>query len=184
MSDSFQLLVDVDAILEEAPFLAESVVNRLDQLGLIVGPLDSECVLGGVGYRPGARAAKLYRPSPREGRFWELKTCGVEPITKRSFNEWMQCDYLECHACRPKFEPFCEELGNRVVIAIGEWMNQTAPGLLRCPRCGVGRTIDSWSASPPIGFGNLFFRFWNWPPFDLPAWKTDVPALVQRGDEA
>ena len=35
-------------------------------------------VLGEHGYRPGLAVADLYRGERREGRFWELLTCGVD----------------------------------------------------------------------------------------------------------
>jgi hypothetical protein len=35
-------------------------------------------VLGEHGYRPGLAVTGLYRGERREGRFWELLTCGVD----------------------------------------------------------------------------------------------------------
>jgi hypothetical protein len=31
-----------------------------------------------------------------------------------------------------------------------------------------------------LGFGNLSFTFWNWPPLDKPSWKIDIPARVKE----
>jgi hypothetical protein len=52
MSEHFEMLVDVDVTSEDAERLANSVVDRLRSLGLISGSLNSDCVLGKMGYPP------------------------------------------------------------------------------------------------------------------------------------
>ena len=44
---------------------------------------------------------------------------------------------------------------------------------------GEKHSVTEWRFKPPLGFGNLSFRFWNWPPLDSPSWRIDIPALVR-----
>lgn len=183
MSDSFEMLVDVDATTEEAEGLSRAVLNRFRKLRLITGRANGNCVLGGKGYRPGPAVPKRYKLRRRECRFWELVTCGVEPHIGQGFNEWVLgpvCEGFTCSACGAEIKPFGQEFGDAIGQAIGEWMDRSGPGLLRCPRCGEGRSIAEWQCKPPLGFGNLALRFWNWPPLASPAWKIDIAAVVRE----
>jgi hypothetical protein len=182
MSDSFEMLVDIDATAQEAEPLASAVVDRLRNLGLISGSLNSDCVLGKMEYRPGPAVPDSYVLEPREGRFWELHTCGVEPKIGRGFNMWALgpvCGGLTCPSCRFHVQPFDAELGDVVGAAINEWLEQTGPALVRCPRCHQQLSIAEWECKPPLGFGNLSFKFWNWPPLDSSSWKIDIAAIVR-----
>jgi hypothetical protein len=183
MSDNFEMLVDVDATAEEAEDVSRTVLNRLRKLGLIIGKATGHCVLGGKGYRPGPAVADSYKLRKRESRFWELVTCGVEPRVGRGFNEWALgpvCEGFTCSACGAEIEPFGDEFGNAVGIAIGEWMHQSGSSLLRCPPCGKERPIVEWQCRPPLGFGNLSLRFWNWPSLDSSSWKIDITGIVRE----
>ncbi len=183
MSDSFEMLVDVDATLDEADGLQRAVIDRFRTLGLITGELDPDCVLGGRGYHPGPAIPQFYDRDEREGAFWELRTCGVEPQVRRSYNFWAlgpACEGLTCPACRTTVKPLNDEFGDAVGEALGEWDNESGPALLTCPQCSQSQTITEWQCHPPLGFGNLSFRFWNWPPLDLPSWKIDIAGIVRE----
>lgn len=182
MSDNFEMLVDVDASSEDAERLANHVVDRLRNLGLISGSLSGDCVLGGTGYRPGPKVPDSYVLEPREGRFWELRTCGVEPKIGRGFNMWALgpvCEGLTCTSCRFHIQPFDDELEESVGKAINEWLEQTGSALVRCPRCCQQRSIAEWECKPSLGFGNLSFTFWNWPPLNSSSWEIDIAAIVR-----
>ncbi|HVS34489.1 MAG TPA: hypothetical protein VMS17_02840 [Gemmataceae bacterium] len=183
MSDNFEMLVDVEATSENAERLSRAVLDRLRQLDLIVGEANADCVLGGTGYRPGPAVPSLYICGEREGRFWELRTCGVEPKVGRSFNYWALgpvCEGFTCSQCRAVLEPFGAEFGDFVGKAFGEWLDRRGPGLLRCPRCAGERSIAEWQCKPPLGMGYLSFRFWNWPPLNSPEWKVDIGAIIRE----
>ena len=183
MSDNFEMLVDVDATSRDSDQLASTVVDRLRNLGLISGSLNRDCVLGTMGYRTGPAVPDSYEQLAfPENRFWELRTCGVEPKTGKGFTMWALgpvCEGFTCTSCRSHVEPFGDELGDSVGEAINEWLEQTGPALVRCPRCGQQRSIAQWECKPPLGFGNLSFTFWNWPPLDSSSWKIDIAAIVR-----
>lgn len=183
MSDRFEMLVDVDATPSQAEGVARAVLSRFRSLGLITGGASPDCVLGGAGYRPGHAVAGLYRRQAGEVRFWELGICGVEPGVGRRMNEWAlgpSCEGFVCPACGAGIEPvdgaFVDAIGN----AVGEWMDESGRDLVSCPACRQKRAVTEWQCRPPFGFGNVSFRFWNWPPLDSPSWKIDIPAVVRE----
>jgi hypothetical protein len=183
MSDNFEMLVDVDATPSQADEVARAVLDRFRNLGLITGDANPDCVLGGTGYRPGHAVAELYKRRKREGRFWELVTCGVEPHVGRGFNEWAlgpSCEGFVCPACGAGIEPFDDAFADAIGKAVGEWMDESGPALVPCPECRNKRSIAEWQCNPPFGFGNVSIRFWNWPPLDSPSWKIDIPGIVRE----
>jgi hypothetical protein len=52
--------------------------------------------------------------------------------------------------------------------------------MVLCPRCAAASAVQEWRFSNHLGFVYLAFVFWNWPPFDEPGWKVDVPALISE----
>jgi hypothetical protein len=177
------MLVDVEATADEAEQLSCAVLDRFRDVGLIAGTLTRECALGGEGYPPGPAIPDLYALEGDEGPFWQLITSGVEPRVGRDFNEWALgpvCEGFTCSTCRAEIEPFSDEMGDSVAKAVAAWIDQTGSILVTCPRCGSTRPITEWECKPPLGFGNLAFRFWNWPPLDLPSWKLDIVAIVRE----
>lgn len=183
MSDNFEMLVDVEATPKHAEGIARAVLGRFRELGLITGRANSECVLGGTGYRPGPAVASSYKLRKRECRFWELVTCGVEPQVGRAFNEWAlgpSCEGFVCPACGARIEPFGDSFMDAIEKAIGEWMDQSDSADVPCPACGKKRPITEWGCKPPLGFGNVSFRFWNWPPLDSSSWRLDIAEIVRE----
>jgi|GEM_PF-1644074 len=184
MGDSFRMLVDLDASLEEADPLAGAVLAHFREIGLITGTPNPDCVLGGEGYRPGPALPKLYVLKEHQFPFWgELGTNGVEVTVGRHFNVWAvgpSFQGLICPACNANFEWDDEAFKGSLGKAIGEWHHRSGPGQLACPRCGKAPAITKWHCKPPFGFGNLSFTFWNWPALDSPSWKIEIPALVKQ----
>ena len=183
MSNWFEMLVDGEAEIEEAEVLSCAVLDRFRRLGLITGSANPDCVFGGTGYRPGPALAESYTPKEHEFSFWELVKCGVEPQVRRGLNEWALgpvCEGFICPSCGVDMEPSGSTFWNSVWKAIGEWKRQSGSALLRCLQCGRDRSITEWQCRPPLGFGNLSFRFWNWPRFDSPGWKIDITAIIRE----
>src|SRR5215471_529768 len=120
MSDSFEMLVDTDATVEEAEAVLRAILDRFRKLGLITGKLNKGCVLGGKGYRPGPAIAELYKLRKGEYPFWELVTSGVEPQTGRDLNEWALgevCEGISCSSCGSLIQPFDEPFATAVARA-------------------------------------------------------------------
>ncbi len=183
MSDGFEMIVDSDVTIEEAAIVAESVLALLRAQGLVAGEANAHCVLAGSGYQPGPALSKAYIPEAHEPPFWRLTTCGVEPRVGRDFNQWAlgpSCEGFTCPTCEARFEPDDEDLDPAVAEAIGQWMDESGPAIVPCPRCNKEMPITQWRCEPPLGFGNLSFVFWNWPPLCSPSWQIDILDLVRK----
>ena len=177
MGDSFEMVVDVDVSVEDAEAKAKDVLEHLTSIGLIASEPTDDCVLSGLGHRPGEFISTLYKLEPGELPFWELVTCGVESNAERNFNFWAvgpAFEGLTCPSCgstvvRPE-ESFMDAVGR----AIGAWCKETTEPEVTCPNCSAGHSITRWVCRPPLGFGNLSFTFWNWPSLDSIAWRIDI----------
>jgi hypothetical protein len=176
------MLVDEDVSLADAPAVSANVIAAFRDRQLITGDLTPDCVLGGTGYRLGPAVPTIYTPEPNEGRFWELMTSGVQPSVQRSFNHWAlgpSCEYFVCPSCDQKHSRSDSPIWDAIFEAVGHWHEPNGDATILCPACGNAANLTEWHSRPPLGFGNLSFRFWNWPPFDLPSWKVDIPELVR-----
>lgn len=182
MSDSYQAIVDLDVTLEDSDVFAKQALDTLINEGLIQATLDPEATLGGNGgYRPSERIWQLYSLGEHESDFWNLITNGVEVETGPWFNMFgTTClEGITCPQCGAGFE-LNGTFGDRFGDAVGEFINGNPSPLVDCPECQKEIPAPEWNAKPHLGFSNLAIKFWNWPLFDSPGWKLDIPELIQR----
>lgn len=182
MSDNFEMLIDPEVSLAEATALAQQVVTMLRDRRLIIGELSTDCVLGGAGYPVGPAVREIYQLAPNEGEFWTLLTSGVEPVIRRTCNLWAlgpSCEMFVCPMCDTTHADLTGQLGDRIFAAIDHWQQQEGDTKVTCTNCNAACQITEWHSKPPLGFGNLAFRFWNWPPFDSSSWTVDLPQLFR-----
>src|SRR5262249_34849580 len=145
--------------------LSRGVLNCFRELGLIGGSANRDCALGGLAYRPGKGVPKSYKVGEREFPFWELATCGVEPVVGRGCNWWALGPCWEgvvCPSCGTHYEQFDDPICNALRKAATEWIDDSGRALVQCRRCQKSRPIAEWQFKNPLGLGNLSFRFWNW----------------------
>lgn len=183
MSDSYQAVIVCGVQPHESSALAGDVITRLAADGIIQTSADSYSILGnGIGYRPGPNVESLYKLGANEGAFWTLKTNGVEVCTDRWINQLgFSCiDGFSCPLCAA-FYPLDDHLvADRFVKAIGSYLDGRDELEVLCPACNAPATAPLWKTTPHLGFANLAFQFWNWPPLDGDSWKVDIPALIAQ----
>jgi hypothetical protein len=182
MSDSVQMLVDADVSIEQAKDTSRAVVAEFRRRGLITGRASGAGVLSGKGYYPGPSVPGLYALQKGEYRFWELVTCGLQANVGRGFNEWAlgpACEGFSCPSCGAEIPPFDDDFDDAISAAVQQWLDDSGPARVPCPHCSKKTAVTKWICEPPLGFGNLSFRFWNWPAFDEPAWKLKIADLVR-----
>ena len=158
MGDWFQTIVDKDASVEEAEILAYEIRDWLIDRGIIQATM-TDCVLGGDGrgYPPGPNYAGAVG-SGDHSSFLQLWTNGLELIVGRTvFDSGQGGNTVLCPKCQT---PQANHI--QWVDAVGEWYEGKA-ALLLCPHCKTATPITEWVFDPPWGFGNLGFKFWNWP---------------------
>ena len=183
MSERFQMLVDQDVKIEEASDLLARVLHRYRDDGLIMGEANAACVLGGEGYRPGPAIPEVYKLRRSEIPFWELKTCGIELQVGRTFNYWAygpSCEGLSCPLCKAEYAPGDEQLSDLFSDAVGQWVQESGPALVRCAFCAGEVPLTEWLWRPPLGFGNLSFTFWNWPSLSSPSWRISIQEITEE----
>ncbi len=177
MGDQFQMLVDPVVAEDEAGDLCQVIIDRFRQLELIVGELDPD-----AGYKPGPGVAHFYRPrAGKRGFPYELIMNGVESHVGRDLNVWAfgpVCQGFDCPHCREHFPQTDKDFFRAASDAIGRWFDRSDSFDLACPRCGQRTAITRWQCTPPLGFGNLSFQFWNWPRLDYPEWQIDLRKVV------
>jgi len=181
MSEYFMMLADVDATPSQAEGIVRAVLDRFRNLGLITGDADPDFVYGGPRYRPGHALAELYEYDKHRSPFWETYNCSLEFNANRYFNGWalnLSEKGFICPACgAAPFDP--GDAWKSIGKAVEEWMDESGPSLVPCPECRKTYSITEWRHDPPLGFCNVSFTFWNWPPFDSPPWKIDIPWIVR-----
>jgi hypothetical protein len=161
MSSYFQIIVDRDATLDEAKHLADTVLAVVVKRGVVdPTPIDET-----TGRWPG------YPPGPNYESIIDEAGSGEDKYRPGGMEIIIGKTVFHSGGIGPT-EPVCPRCGTRQayddgsdawISAIDEWFAETGPGLLRCPNCGHTEPITEWPLDPPWGFGNLGFKFWNWP---------------------
>ncbi len=158
MGDWFQIIVDREASPGEAERLASEIRDWLAGWGIVQNTM-TNCVLGGdgQGYAPGPEYRQVV-DFDHHHNIQILKTNGLQITVGRMVFHPGQGDYtVSC----PKCHTACVQ--SEWNKAIGEW-NKGQTGTLYCPICKQSTPITEWTFEPMWGFGNLGFKFWNWPP--------------------
>jgi hypothetical protein len=134
---------------------AESIRNWLIENNVIQSVL-SDCVLSsGLGYSIG-NEAKLVVKEPNflpNG----LKANGMEIITQRTIFHADELDTIVCPECKSAIP----EAG---IEAFASYHNDGNSNL-KCSVCKAVINLNNLIISPVLGFCDLGFTFWNWPPF-------------------
>ncbi len=171
MSDSYLTIVPDAVESDEAEALAEFVLDYLVSRR-IVRQEPSDCALG-LGHAPGTRFQEAI-----EGDDFGLKsllTNGMEVIIERSVfhNGFNGLERIDCPSCGADVHD--TPWGNW----LDEWFRNTGKDRMACPNCKVQRSITEYTFHPIWGFGNLGFKFWNWPPLQM-EFIREIERLVKR----
>ena len=167
MSDHYHCIVDRDAQLNEATQLSALILDWLME-EQIVQAERSDCVLSDrLGYRPGRNFMNATGEDENrnvmnmhyEG-FRTSVTNGLDIIAHREVSLDLEDDMgrAVCNGCGTTNTN--DDAWSR---AVQEWYDDSGEGLLACESCGKTQRVVEWPHQPPIGFGALTFKFWNWP---------------------
>lgn len=187
---NYGAVVDVEAALDDARSLAQRVIERLIAEGIISQTLKADTNQRKPRYCPGSRLAELFRASPVEQarQHRGLGFNGVEICAERldRFLALPRFREVVCPRCSANCAMEGQIAEGCIMHVWGDYFAQafdyfiqgTGEPLVECPACGQCSPVLSWHTEPHLGSANLSFVFWNWPPFDSPAWKIDIPKLV------
>jgi hypothetical protein len=172
VGDTFEVVVDVEATLGEAPELAEAVLHWLVAEG-VVEAAQSDAALGtDLSHRPGPKHRIAVRDTDHGYDIAGLRTNGLGIEIGRTVFYPIQGEP------GPAVCPLCSHVVVLVdpvtrrdtpdlelfIDAVGDWYDG-GDGTVLCPNCGSAITINEWQwlGDWPIVVGNLGFKFWNWP---------------------
>lgn len=163
MADYYQTIVDTRAGLEEADHLARHVVELLSGRGVVAPSPSDE---GGYDRGPQAtdisQADLAARPPRHESIppvYSHLQVLVGRMTHSVDLSEF-RVPPAQCPACAWDLE---DPDGNWQA-ALQLWLGGDDESGLLCAACGRESPIAAWVYDTGFGFGNLAFRFWNWPP--------------------
>lgn len=160
MAEYFQTIIDTGARPDEADHLARHVVEFLSGKGIIAPTPDQE-----GGYRRGDRALEIATEATRPPHetippvhfHLQVMIGRAAHASDLSSTERPQARCPECAALLQDQDDSWRE-------AEREWLAGDDDASLDCQTCNIGGKLVDWDHDTGYGFGNLAFRFWNWPP--------------------
>ena len=173
MSDSAQIIVDIDATESDAERLATKVVKHMVARGIVAAGL-SDCALSGDGHAPGPSAAGVVNATASEcKRAFALGANGLAVSTERQvFHTVENGVELRCDKCKVTFEP-----DEKYEAAAENWFDGNEKARFACPTCKQELLVKEWDGPFVLGLGSLGFEFNNWPPLK-PEFVSEIAALL------
>jgi tetratricopeptide (TPR) repeat protein len=183
--DAFQWVVDIQATAQDSASSARTITDWLISAG-IVDAERTPCVPGkSGGYAPGASwqtavaeafppdylaasrrtTARARRRRPRNDR--QRRFHGVEIAVGPAARHSLTVRTVTCPRCatnvRMRMNGHLTANWEDLEDAISFWQ-EGGPGIWTCPACDDSVSLRDWQFDPPMAFGHLALRFWNWPP--------------------
>jgi len=171
VSDSSQIIVDVEASEADAAKLGQRILQHLIA-EKIVEAAESDSILGDTpGHRPGPGAAAVVTGSMKMPM--RLATNGLAVhVGRQVFHTGGNGVELSCGACRATFDP-----GGAYFDAVTAWHNGDENVTFACPACKHSARLTAWDGPFAFGFGALGLELWNWPPLK-PQFVSSIAQLL------
>jgi hypothetical protein len=167
VSDSSQILVDVDVAVEDAGELARDVRDWLIAEEIVVA--DQHGSKGGHWPGPRRRAAVQEEPPSTA---WDFKPNTVDlRVGRQVFDTGGNDVEVRCASCGETHEP-----EDAWFDAVGAWADGDDAVRYSCGKCGVSAPLVDWRGPWQWAFGSLGVEFWNWPPLS----ERFIQRLAQR----
>jgi hypothetical protein len=171
MADWNHWIADLEATPAQAPVLADRVLDRLVDQG-IVRAERTGCVLGDVegGHAPGPAFAKAVTKAGIG--LMDQWANGLEIDVGRTvfYGEVQAGDRVTCPRCgiRPPVD---------VLLPVVEEWADGGPYAPMCPGCRRPVGLNDWRWPVPWACAEFGLRFWNWPPL-APAFRARLAGLL------
>jgi hypothetical protein len=175
MGDNFEVVVDVEATLDEAPRLGRTMIAWLTVEGIIdASPTDDRDVWGAGHYLPGRnrQLTAALADDPYTRAFAQSRLGRLEVTTGRAVFYPIQGEPgpAVCPLCGYSVALMDPETGEMTDDwqlfgnALADW-HDGGPGTVTCPNNGSAIAINEWQwqGNWPIAVGHLGLTFWNWP---------------------
>lgn len=183
MADYFQTVVDTAARPDEADHLARHVLSLLSGRG-IVAPAAS----GQGGYDRGPRALEISVTETAPLRHESIPPVHshLQVLIGRMTHADDLSEFKAPRVACPRCGALLDDPDGNWQAAVQDWIAGDDDAGLLCAACGKEPPVVSWRHDPNYGFGNLAFRFWNWPPLS-PAFLDELrrelkhPIMLVKG---
>lgn len=167
MGDTFQTIVDLDASPQDAPRLAERVVEWLVAEGIVLAERTPDCVYGQpLGHLPGPNWERAVTDQP----WGRSPGDGLATYTERTVFHRGQggMEAVRCPRCQATTRLYTEEwkliedTWTPFAQAISTW-HETGAADVDCPACAEPVPLPAWIWTDDyFAFAHLGFEFWNW----------------------
>ncbi len=162
MADFFQTIVDTGAGLEEADHLARHVVSLLADRGVVSSKASEE-----GGYDRGPNATDISLPAlalPTGHESIPPVHSHLQVLIGRMTHSDDLSEFHEPRAGCPACGKVLNDDEGQWQAATQDWVGGDDDAALRCGSCGKESRVVTWVYDRFYAYGNLAFRFWNWPP--------------------
>jgi hypothetical protein len=162
MGDTFQTIIDATVRPDDADHLARHVVAFLAGKGIIQAAPSEE-----GGYPRGPRALEISDPAGLRPAHETIPPVysHLQVIIGRATHAGDMSETRPPEASCPSCRRTLDDPDDEWSAAVQAWLAGDSDSSLVCPSCGKAAPVDAWGYASRFGFGNLAFRFWNWPPF-------------------
>jgi hypothetical protein len=161
MADYFQTVIDVQVDAGGADHLARHVVSYLAGRGVIASSPSEE-----GGYPRGPGALDISDRAERRPAHETIPPVysHLQVMIGRAAHSGDLSEVRPPKAACPGCGRILDDPDDEWRAAVQSWMEGDNDSPLSCPECGAAAPVTKWDYGVGCGFGNLAFRFWNWPP--------------------
>jgi hypothetical protein len=161
MADYFQTIIDTQVDAAGVDHLARHIVSFLAGKGVIAATASEE---GGYARGPGALGiSELTERRPAHETIPPVYS-HLQVMIGRATHSGDMSEIRPPKAVCTTCDKTLDDPDDEWRAAVQAWLAGDNDSLLACPECGAAAPVTAWDYGAGYGFGNLAFRFWNWPP--------------------
>ncbi len=114
----------------------------------------------------------------------EMNIGGMDIYTKPWVNDYgiIGLDSALCPVCKTDFTMDSYDLLSQIKESFADasqnFLSKKHQPRISCPNCKTSSHATKWKTQPHLGFCNLAFIFWNWPPFEN--WRINIPDIISQ----
>ena len=182
-NDWYQALVVLDVPAERTKALAIEATSRLAKERLITIYEDQHLKTHVSGkFAPGPDLARISGYQDKD--FADMNIGGMDVYVDSWVNDYgiVGLDQAICPSCNTEFNSHTFEQTAFLIEAFADagkqFSEQRVLPSVTCPNCNANLPVNLWQTMPHLGFCNLAFTFWNWPPFD--GWSLNIQDIISE----
>jgi hypothetical protein len=158
VSESYWLLIDSHATLDEAPALAATVIQLLLERQILAPvPAVPEIRSRWRGEAGAAAESACVVDQGDDPGFHDFEVWVGRQVYSSSLGDFAP-ERAICRHCASEVDD-----ADAIKSACSAWHDGNDRAALACPDCGQSSPLRTWDFDKAGGIGNLAFLFWSWP---------------------